>query len=609
MDTPGIPQENGTGSGRSRLIIAAIVAIIVLSGAILLGTTLLKGQPAEPQKSGITVYYFYGTECPHCHNVTPYVEALSRKYPDVDFRILEVWHNETNFALARLLNHQLNQTEPGVPEAVVGDVALFGEKEIPTKLEDLILAQKKNLTNSSVLAGTLERSGVADADTTVHAIYFYGNGCSHCENIKPLISDIRSRYPDLRLEELEINDNKTNRDRFLALRLEYGLGVAGSIPTIFIGKNALVGEDEVKAHLEEYIRAEEERAAAGTPVPEPAATVPIPAVYFFSDSCSHCEKIKPFIDNVSARYPDLALTRLEVNHDAGNREQLIGLSSRYNISNPGVPTLFIGSRILIGEAEISNRFESEILAERSRIAAGDPATPINLTPATPAAQPISPYMVVLAALVDSANPCGLSVLVFLLISMAAAGNRSRILMVGGVYVAAMFLFHLLVGIGLFSAVALSGLTRPFSLIGGAVAFVLGIITLADVLRNRDTFILSIPESGKGMLGTYAKKATVPAAFVLGILSGLLGFSCTGGIYISILGLMGRDMTVMTGLPYLVLYNIIFVLPLVVVTLLVAYGLSPDRAERWRTVHKRSIRMIIGIILVGLGLVILLGWFG
>ena len=61
--------------------------------------------------------------------------------------------------------------------------------------------------------------------------------------------------------------------------------------------------------------------------------------------------------------------------------------------------------------------------------------------------------------------------------------------------------------------------------------------------------------------------------------------------------MGRSMTVMAGLPYLVLYNIIFVLPLVVVTLLVAYGISPDRAERWRTEHKRSIRAIIGIILI------------
>ncbi len=336
--------------------------------------------------------------------------------------------------------------------------------------------------------------------------YFYGNGCSHCENVKPLVADIQARYPEIRIEMLEINANKTNRERFLAMSLQYGIGTTGGIPAIFIGENALVGETEVTDH-----------------------------------------------------------------------------------------------------------FEEKVLAEKQRIAAGTPANPVNQTPVEPGLQPqipaISLYMVVFAALVDSANPCGLSVLVFLLISMAAAGERKRILLVGGVYIAAMFLFHLLVGIGLFSAFSLSGLSKPFSIIGGIIALILGIITLADVLRNRETFLLSIPESRKGLLGKYIRSATLPAAFILGILAGILGFSCTGGIYISILGLMGRDLTIMTGLPLLVLYNLVFVLPLVLVTLLFAFGISPDRAERFRTGHKRTVRMIIGIILVALGLVILLGWLG
>ena len=357
------------------------------------------------------------------------------------------------------------------------------------------------LSNTSPVPGSS-----AGTNASLTATFFYGNGCSHCENVKPLVAALQAKYPELHIEMLEINDNKTNREKFLSMLLQYNLGAGGGIPTIFIGENALVGETEIKDH-----------------------------------------------------------------------------------------------------------FEEKILAEKQRIASGTPANPVNLTsvstgtlPATPA---LSPYMVIFAALVDSSNPCGLSVLVFLLISMAAAGDRKRILLVGGIYIAAMFLFHLLVGIGLFSAIAISGLTKPFSIMGGVIALVLGIVTLADVLRNKETYLLSIPESGKGLLGTYIRKATLPAAFILGILAGILGFSCTGGIYISILGLMGRDMTVMAGLPYLVLYNLIFVLPLVLVTLLFAYGLSPERAERWRTENKRTIRVIIGVILVALGLVILFGWFG
>jgi cytochrome c biogenesis protein CcdA len=268
---------------------------------------------------------------------------------------------------------------------------------------------------------------------------------------------------------------------------------------------------------------------------------------------------------------------------------------------------------MIGDIDIKNRFEATIIAEKERIASCNgttqPVTP-NIDPnCTQESPQISLPLVIFAAVVDSANPCGLSVLVFLLIPMAAAGSRRRILLVGGAYITAMFLFHLLVGIGLFSVFALSGFSRTFALIGGAVALLMGIITIADVLRNKETFILSIPESQKGRLGNYIRIASLPAAFVLGILAGILGFSCTGGIYISILVLMGKEMTVMSGLPWLALYNLVYVLPLILITLLVAYGISPERADSMRAEYKRPLRMVIGIILVALGVAILLGWMG
>jgi cytochrome c biogenesis protein CcdA/thiol-disulfide isomerase/thioredoxin len=595
-------------------IAAVLLAVVIIGVAVLYGSQFLNASPSASQKgtgSGtVTVYYFYGEGCEFCKNVTPYVQSLRQKYPEVDFRILEVWYNPANNATLTSLNLKLGNQSRGVPKAVIGDVVLLGEKEITTRLENTILDQKKNLTDPSGQAGS------SAAGPVINATLFYGNGCSHCENVKPLIAELEARYPELHLEKIEINDNKQNRDKFLAMQLQHGLGTVGSIPTIFIGDSVLIGENEVKAHFEEKILAEKQklRNAVPGPVPLPATSLPagsnvsVSAVYFYGDGCSHCEQVKPVIANISSRYPDLNLTRLEINHNADNRQQLIDMSSRYGIPNPGVPTIFIGNSVLIGEAEIANRFEAEILAGRQHIAPAPPANPTSPVSqlATPA---LSPFMVVFAALVDSTNPCGLSVLVFLLISMAAAGDRRRILLVGGVYIAAMFLFHLFVGIGLFSALSISGLAKPFSIIGGAIALILGIVTLADVLRNKETFLLSIPESRKGLLGSYIRKATLPAAFVLGILAGILGFSCTGGIYISILGLMGRDMTIMAGLPWLILYNLVFVLPLVLVTLLVAYGVSPDRAERWRTENKRMVRVVIGAIMVALGLVILSGWLG
>jgi cytochrome c biogenesis protein CcdA/glutaredoxin len=335
--------------------------------------------------------------------------------------------------------------------------------------------------------------------------------------------------------------------------------------------------------------------------------------YFYGDGCSHCEKVKPVLVDLRVKYSDLDILELEVYNNAENRLLLTEMSRKFGVANPGVPALFIGNSTLIGDDEITERFESEILFERERLAScnitAQPVTPSKDPTCTQESPQLSLLLVIFAAMVDSINPCGLSVLVFLLIPMAAAGSRRRILLVGGTYITAMFLFHLLVGIGLFSVFSLSGFSRTFALIGGVVALLLGSITITDVLRNKETFILSIPESQKGMLGTYIHIASLPAAFVLGILAGILGFSCTGGIYISILGLMGREMTVMSGLPWLALYNLVYILPLILITLLIAYGISPERADRMRTEYKRALRMVIGVILVVLGAVILLGWLG
>ena len=332
------------------------------------------------------------------------------------------------------------------------------------------------------------------------------------------------------------------------------------------------------------------------------------AIYFYGDGCVHCAKVEPFIERLEEKYPELRLEKLEVYNNATNQQRFVASNQQHTMTNTGVPEIVIGNTVLLGEVQIQDSFETQILLEKAR---SESSGPSSQTPAPSSSQhpALTPQMVIVPALIDSLNPCALSVLIFLLISIAAAANRRRILIIGGSYIAAVFLFHLLVGIGIFSVVSFSGISRIFSLAGAAVASLLGLVTLADVARNRDTFFLSVPSSGKGVMARYIRLASVPAAFSLGILAGLLGFSCTGGIYISILALMGTSMSLTAGLPYLLLYNIVFVLPLVLVTLLVAYGLSPERADTWQNEHKRALRLAIGLVMVALGIVIFLGWFG
>ncbi|MDO9327033.1 MAG: hypothetical protein Q7T80_18955 [Methanoregula sp.] len=101
----------------------------------------------SPVDGKVTVYFFYGEECSHCHTVMPFMESLKLKYPDVDFQILETWHNSTNLALSNSLNKKLGVVDAGVPEVIVGNVVLIGARDIPAKLEAAIIEELKKTGN------------------------------------------------------------------------------------------------------------------------------------------------------------------------------------------------------------------------------------------------------------------------------------------------------------------------------------------------------------------------------------------------------------------------------------------------------------------------------
>lgn len=144
---PETMPENRTD--RTIRIAAVLIAAVAVGIVILFASGLLNPLFSAPGSSSLTVYYFYGTECPHCENVMPVIKSLQKKYPDVDFQILEVWHDKTNNARYQLMNHQLNVQQVMVPEVIVGDVVLMGDVDIPARLESVILSQRGNLTRSS----------------------------------------------------------------------------------------------------------------------------------------------------------------------------------------------------------------------------------------------------------------------------------------------------------------------------------------------------------------------------------------------------------------------------------------------------------------------------
>jgi cytochrome c biogenesis protein CcdA len=138
-----------------------------------------------------------------------------------------------------------------------------------------------------------------------------------------------------------------------------------------------------------------------------------------------------------------------------------------------------------------------------------------------------------------------------------------------------------------------------------IAIVLGLVNIVDAAVRKEGFLLAIPESKKPVLERYIRTATLPAAFVLGVLVGIFELPCAGGLYLTILGLVSSTTTLAEGIPYLLLFNLIFILPLIVVLLVVVFGLPPERVNTWRLANRRMLRFAIGLVMVAIGLVILL----
>ena len=128
-------------------ISVVLVLVVVIGCAAAFSAGLLNtGSPVSSTggaSGNVTVYFFYGEECPHCHAVMPLVINLSQKYPNVEFHILEIWHNQKNYGIYSEINARLKNSYDGVPEAIVGNTLLFGERDIPNGLEAAIRDELK----------------------------------------------------------------------------------------------------------------------------------------------------------------------------------------------------------------------------------------------------------------------------------------------------------------------------------------------------------------------------------------------------------------------------------------------------------------------------------
>ncbi len=215
-------------------------------------------------------------------------------------------------------------------------------------------------------------------------------------------------------------------------------------------------------------------------------------------------------------------------------------------------------------------------------------------------------VVITTALVDSINPCAIGVLILLISTLLVLSkNRHKMLLTGLIYILAVYITYFFAGIGLLLFIQRFRLAEPLGIIVGAIVIILGLIEVKDFWWYGKGFSLAIPYKRSKQIKEKIKKITVPGAIVLGIFVAAVELPCTGGPYLAITALLSKIGFDSTVVAYLLLYNFIFVLPLIVILGLVYFGLSTKKLQNWKDKNRKWMRLFTGLIMICLGILLIL----
>ncbi|MCK4996683.1 hypothetical protein KAS08_00115 [Candidatus Pacearchaeota archaeon] len=311
--------------------------------------------------------------------------------------------------------------------------------------------------------------------------------------------------------------------------------------------------------------------------------------YFYSTTCSHCSVVleSGILENLSQE-ENVNVNKYEITSPV-NREKYLDYVNQLEVERSGIPFMVIeqngGLSYLMGDSPIIEDSLDAIINFRS-------STPGNVDFV---ADKLTLGVVVISALIDSINPCAFGVLLFLMTVLLSMGSSKRALKSGMIYTLVIFLVYLLAGLGIMRLITSFSILDKVKIFAGIIVLIGGFIELKDFFWEGKGVSLKIPKGAKPKLEKYVHKGTLPALIVLGALVALVELPCTGGIYLAILSLIAEHG--MLGIFYLILYNLIFVLPLILITCFIYKGTRVEKINIWVQKNKRFMRLGAGLVML------------
>ena len=494
----------------------------------------------------------------------------------------------------------------------------------------------------------------AQQASPIQMYLFYADDCPNCQAIlQSYVPTLKSMYPFLEIKTFDL----ANPAYYEALaKLEQKYNRRGSeLPVIFIGDQMLSGEQEVMEKLDPLILDYQIRGESRPPLPplEIASvwkvsekTFSVDIAYFYQKGCPQCDRANYLLKYLLKKYPHLNIKEIDINTPDGKRFNET-LSNRLNLPSEKrliAPSIFIGNDYLSPEEVTESRVEALIqkysegvrVDDRKSISPSLSLTPDEIQKADESIierfQSFGILAILLAGLIEGLNPCALATLVFFISYLTMVGRtRKEIFWVGMGFTGAGFVTHLLLGLGILSFVQHLSFLPFFSRIVYLITFVfsifLGIFSLYDYVqlkRGRPArMTLQVPNSLKKRIhriirtreseleGNKEGKSTrfLFAAMVIGFIVTLLQSTCTSQVYLpTILFVTNIPSLRDSAIFYLILYNIVYILPLVAIFGIVYWGTTSEQLSFFLQRRTSTIKLFTALfffVLAGILIIILL----
>lgn len=353
---------------------------------------------------------------------------------------------------------------------------------------------------------------------------------------------------------------------------------------------------------------------------------PLEVVYFYSPTCLDCKEAKPSIDAAEKEWGDqIQLIRFSIATNEG-MEKLLAFREAYATPQAAVPIVFVGDQQLAGPDAIEEQLDSLIATQRGRLDAKRSGA-LNESQDHPGAHTdgrgliqkefkrLTIPAIGAAGLIDGINPCAFATIVFLISMLTKLGKkRHDVLVVGATFSIAVFATYLLVGVGLLAIVKRFafdlGLATTLVIAIATFTIILAFWSLWDGIRiwwtgKMPRFHLGLPKGITNRIHRIMRKGfktrnLILGTLVVGVIVSLLESVCTGQIYVPTIILVLRTPgSRLQALGYLVLYNVMFITPLLIVIALTYWGVGSQHLRAFAMKHLALSKFLMAGLFLGL----------